>query len=319
MRVFVAGGSGVVGRRLVAQLVDRGHEVTATTTDPGKFGLMKKLGANPVVMDGLDATSVCESVAEARPDVIVHEMTAIAGASDMKHMDRWFATTDRLRTEGTDYLLAAARESGVPHFVAQSYAGWNGIRRGGWVKTEDDPIDSYDGTSAQPVMAAIAHLERVVLEAGGAILRYGWLYGPGASDSLVAAVRKRQFPLVGDGRGHCSWLHVDDAANAAVVAVEKQVKGLFNIVDDEPAAANQWLPYLAACVGAKPPLRIPAWLARVLAGKVVVALMTEGRGFSNAKAKWELGWRPTYSSWRVGFREGLTSASADDGLVTTAR
>jgi nucleoside-diphosphate-sugar epimerase len=269
------------------------------------LGLVTQMGAEAVVMDGLDAVSVGEAVAKARPDTIVHEMTAIAGKSDMKHMDRWFATTNRLRTEGTDHLLAAAEATGVSHFVAQSYAGWNGIRKGGWVKTEEDPLDLWEGTVAHPVMAAIRHVEDVVVKAGGAALRYGWLYGPGASDSLVEPVRKRQFPVVGGGGGYTSWLHLDDAASATVLAVEQQARGVFNVVDDEPVPASEWLPYLAACVGAKPPMRVPAWLARPLAGDVAVGLMTEGRGFSNAKAKRELGWKLRYPSWRQGFKEGL--------------
>jgi nucleoside-diphosphate-sugar epimerase len=304
LRVFVAGGSGVIGRRLVPQLVARGHRVTATTTDPAKLGVLRQLGAEAVVVDGLDALSVGEAVAKARPDAIVHQMTAIAGAPDMKHFDRWFATTSRLRTEGTDHLLAA-EASGVSDFVAQSYAGWNGIRRGGWVKTEEDPLDLFPGTAAQPGMEAIRYLEGAVLGAGGAALRYGWLYGPGASDTQVEAVRKRRFPLVGGGTGYTSWVHVDDAAGATVLAVEQQAKGVFNIVDDEPAPASEWLPYLAACVGAPPPLRVPGWLARPLAGDVAVAMLTEGRGFSNAKAKRGLGWELRYPSWREGFKDGL--------------
>jgi nucleoside-diphosphate-sugar epimerase len=257
-------------------------------------------------MDGLDAVSVGKAVAEARPDAIVHQMTAIGGKKpDMKHMDRWFATTNRLRTEGTDHLLAAAEATGVSNFVAQSYASWNGIRKGGWVKTEEDPLDPMKGTTAHAGMEAIRHLEDVVVKAGGAALRYGWLYGPGASDTLVEAVRKRQFPLVGGGTGYCSWVHLDDAASATVLAVEQKAKGVFNIVDDEPAPASEWLPYLAACAGAKPPMRVPKWLARLLAGEVAVTMMTEGRGFSNAKARRELGWELRYPSWRRGFKEGL--------------
>ncbi len=312
MRVFVAGGTGVIGRRLVPQLVARGHQVTATTTSAAKLGVLEQLGAEGVVMDGLDAASVGEAVAKSRPDVIVHQMTAIsvahAGKPDMKHFDRWFATTSRLRTEGTDHLLAAAQATGVPHFVAQSYASWNGLRQGGWVKTEEDPLDLLADTAAHDVMAAVRHLEEAVLKAsvaGGAVLRYGALYGPGATDDQVELVRKRQFPLVGSGAGHCSWLHLDDAASATVLAVEQQARGVFNIVDDEPAPASEWLPYLAACAGAKPPMRVPRWLARLLAGNVAVTMMTEGRGFSNAKARRELGWQLRYPSWRRGFKEGL--------------
>ncbi|HEU0041862.1 MAG TPA: NAD(P)-dependent oxidoreductase [Jiangellaceae bacterium] len=305
MRVFVAGGAGVIGRRLVPQLVARGHQVTATTTGQAKLGLLRRLGAEAVVMDGLDAASVGEAVAAARPDAIVHQMTAIAGKPDMKHMDRWFATTSRLRTEGTDHLLAAAEATGVSNVVAQSYAGWNGIRTGGWVKTEEDPLDVHEGTVAQAGFMAIRHVEEVVVEAGGAVLRYGWLYGPGATEDLVGPVRKRQFPIVGGGAGYTSWVHLDDAAGATVLAVEQKAAGVFNIVDDEPAPASVWLPYLAACAGAKPPMRVPAWLARLLAGEVAVAMMTQGRGFSNVKAKRELGWELRYPSWRLGFKEEL--------------
>jgi nucleoside-diphosphate-sugar epimerase len=305
MRVFVAGGTGVVGQRLVPQLVARGHQVTATTSSAGKLGLLQGMGAEGVVMDGLDAVSVGEAVGAARPDAIVHEMTAIAGKPDLRHMDRWFAATNRLRTEGTDHLLAAAGAAGVPHVVAQSYASWNGIRTGGWVKTEEDELDPMTGTAARPVMDAIGHLERVVLGAGGAALRYGGLYGPGATDDQVELVRRRRFPLVGDGAGYCSWVHLDDAASATVLAVEQRARGVFNIVDDEPAPAREWLPHLAACAGAKPPLRVPAWLARLLAGDVAVTMMTQGRGFSNAKARQELGWRLRYPSWRQGFQAAL--------------
>jgi nucleoside-diphosphate-sugar epimerase len=309
MRVFVAGGSGVLGRRLVPQLVARGHEVTATTTSAAKLGLLSELGAVGVVMDGLDALSVGGAVAMARPEAIVHQMTAIsvahAGKPDMKHMDRWFATTVRLRTEGTDHLLAAAEASGVSHVVAQSYASWNGIRRGGWVKAEQDPLDAMTGTVAQPGMAAIKHVEAAVEKADGAVLRYGWFYGPGANDDLVEPIRKRQFPVVGGGAGHTSWVHLDDAASATVLAVEGRARGVFNIVDDEPAPASEWLPYLADCAGAKRPMRIPKWLARPLAGDVAVMMMTEGRGFANAKAKTELGWHLRYPSWRQGFRAEL--------------
>jgi nucleoside-diphosphate-sugar epimerase len=305
VRVFVAGGAGVVGQRLVSQLVARGHQVTATTTSAARLGLLERLGADGVVMDGLDAVSVGEAVAAARPDTIVHQMTSIARKPDMRHMDRWFAATNRLRTEGTDHLLAAAEAAGVTNFVAQGYASWNGIREGGWVKTEEDRLDPMAGTSAAPVMGALRHVEEVVVKAGGAVLRYGWFYGPGAVDELVELVRKRQFPLVGGGAGYCSWVHLDDAASATVLAVEQKARGVFNIVDDEPAPASEWLPYLAACAGAKPPMRVPKWLARLLAGQVAVTVMTEGRGFSNAKARRELGWELRYPSWRQGFREGL--------------
>jgi nucleoside-diphosphate-sugar epimerase len=301
MRVFVAGGAGVIGRRLVPQLVARGHQVTATTTSAGRLGLLERLGAEGVVMDGLDAVSVGEAVAAARPDAIVNQMTGLseahAGKPNLRKADRFFATTNRLRSEGIDHLLAAAEATGVLHVVAQGHASMNGIRKGGWVKTEEDPLEVMEGTKA------INHLEDVVVRAGGAVLRYGGFYGPGADDEQVKLVRKRLFPLVGGGTGYVSWVHLDDAASATVLAVEHKAKGLFNIVDDEPAPVSEWLPHLAKCAGAKPPRRIPAWLARLLAGEMVVGMMTEGRGFSNAKAKRELGWELRYPSWRQGFKD----------------
>jgi nucleoside-diphosphate-sugar epimerase len=257
------------------------------TTSAAKLGLLEQWGAEAVVMDGLDEASVGEAVAAARPDAIVHQMTAIAGKPDMKHVDAWFAQTIRLRTEGTDHLLAAADATGVSHVVAQSYAGWNGIRRGGWV------------------WEAIRYLEDAVVKSDGAVLRYGWLYGPGATAALIEPVRRRQFPLVGGGTGYTSWVHLDDAASATVLAPEHKARGVFNIVDDEPAPASEWLPYLAARAGAKRPMRIPTWLARPLAGDAAVTTMTEGRGFSNAKAKRELGWELRYPSWRLGFEVEL--------------
>ena len=309
MRVFVAGGTGVLGRRLVPQLVARGHQVTATTTSAAKLGLVEQLGAEAVVMDGLDAMSVGEAVAAARPDAIVHQMTGIsvahAGKPDMRHMDRWFTTTNRLRTEGTDHLLAAAEATGGSTFVAQSFGSFNGIREGGWVKTEEDPLDPLAGTVLQPMAEAVLHLEDAVVKAGGAALRFGAFYGPGATDDQVELIRKRKFPLVGRGTGYTSWVHLDDAASATVLAVEQQAKGVFNIVDDEPTPAAEWLPYLAACAGAKRPMAVPKWVAKLLAGDVAVVMMTEGRGFANAKAKAELGWELRYPSWRQGFKEEL--------------
>jgi nucleoside-diphosphate-sugar epimerase len=303
VRVFVAGGSGVIGRRLVPQLVARGHQVIATTTSAARLGLLEQLGAEGVVMDGLDAASVGEAVAAAGPDAIVHQMTGLsvahAGKPNLRRADRFFAATNRLRSEGVDHLLAAAEATGVSHVVAQGHASMNGIRDGGWVKTEEDPLEVVEGTKA------IDHLEDVVVGAGGAVLRYGGFYGPGANDDQVKLVLKRLFPLVGGGTGYVSWVHVDDAASATVLAVEQQAKGVFNIVDDEPAPVSEWLPYLAECAGAKPPRRLPRWLARLLAGEMAVGMMTEGRGFSNAKAKRELGWKLRYPSWRQGFKDEL--------------
>jgi nucleoside-diphosphate-sugar epimerase len=268
------------------------------------LGLLEQLGAEGTVMDGLDAAAVGEAVAAAGPDAIVNEMTGLseahAGKPNLRKAERFFAITNRLRSEGTDHLLAAAEATGVPHVVAQGHASMNGIRQGGWVKTEEDPLEVVEGTKA------INHLEDVVVRAGGAVLRYGGFYGPGANDDQVKLVGKRLFPLVGRGTGYVSWVHVDDAASATVLAVEQKAKGVFNIVDNEPAPVREWLPYLAECAGAKPPRRVPAWLARLLAGEMVVGMMTEGRGFSNAKAKRELGWELRYPSWRQGFKEELT-------------
>jgi len=237
---------------------------------------------------------VGETVAAARPDVIVNQTTALsaahAGKPNLRRAERFFATTNRLRSEGTDHLLAAAEAAGASHVVAQSAAIFNGVREGGWVKTEDDPLEVVEGTKA------LNHLEDVVVKAGGAVLRYGGLYGPGANDDQVKLVRKRMFPLVGGGTGYFSWVHVDDAASATVLALEQKATGVFDIVDDEPAPVSEWLPYLAQCAGAKPPRRIPAWLARLLAGEMVTGMMTQGRGFANAKAKRELGWKLRYPS-----------------------
>jgi len=289
MKVFVAGATGAVGRRLVPQLVWNGHEVVGTTRTPAKFGLLHSLGADAVLMDGLDPVEVQDAVAHAKPDAIVHQMTALSESLDLKHFDRTFAETNRLRTAGTRNLLAAAAAAGVERFVAQSYTGWN----------NGEPARSQLET-----LAAINELESLV-GATGAVLRYGSLYGPGASEQLVELVRKRAVPLVGDGAGVWSWTHVDDAASAAVAAVERGARGIYDIVDDEPAPVSEWLPALAAAVGAKPPRRIPVWLARPLAGDAVARMMTEARGASNEQAKRELGWQPRWSTWREGFEHAL--------------
>ncbi len=303
MKVFVAGGTGAIGKRLVPQLVARGHKVTATTTNPARLGILERLGAVGVVMDGLDAVSVGEAVAEARPEVIINQMTGLstthAGKLNPRKPERFADITNRLRTEGVDHLLAAAEATGVSHVIAQSHASMNGTWEGGWVKTEEDPLQVIEGT------AAINHLEAAVVGAGGAALRYGGFYGPGANDDQLKLLRKRLLPLVGGGTGWCSWIHLDDAATATVLAMEQKATGVFNIVDDEPAPANEWLPYLAECAGAKPPRRVPAWMVRLLAGEMAVGMMTKGRGFSNAKAKRELGWELRYPSWRQGFKEDL--------------
>ncbi|NEE04217.1 NAD(P)-dependent oxidoreductase [Phytoactinopolyspora halotolerans] len=307
MRVYVAGGSGELGRRLVPRLLERGHQVTATVRTPGRADAVRAAGAEPVVVDGLDAAAVREAVDRAAPDVIVHQMTALSAKPDFKHFDRWFAVTNRLRTEGTRHLLAAAEAAGVGRFVAQSFTGWNNARTGGPVKTEQDPLDSEPAKWQRESSAAIRFVEQAVTTAplDGIALRYGLFYGPGASQSMVEVIRKRQFPLVGDGGGVWSWIHLDDAAAATVAALERGRAGVYNIVDDEPAAVSEWLPYLAESVGAKRPMRVPAWVARLLAGTAMVQWCTQARGASNLKAKHDLDWQPVWSSWRDGFRHAL--------------
>jgi 2-alkyl-3-oxoalkanoate reductase len=307
MRVFVAGAGGALGRRLVPQLAVRGHDVFASTTRAEKIPGLRALGAEALVMDGLDAASVGDAVARAAPDVIVHQMTALAGTTDLKHFDDTFAVTNELRTTGTGNLLAAAEAVGVRRFVAQSFTGWPNAREGGAVKTEADPLDSDPPRNQARTLAAIRRLEVSVLNATleGIVLRYGSLYGPGASEELVELVRRRKLPIVGGGGGVWSWIHIDDAASATVAAVERGKRGRFNVVDDEPAPVSDWLPYLAECAGAKPPRRVPIWLARLAIGEVGVSLMTQIRGSSNEKAKRELGWEPRWT-WHEGFRDGLT-------------
>jgi nucleoside-diphosphate-sugar epimerase len=300
MRVFVAGASGVIGTRLVPQLIDRGHEVIGTFRSSVNAERVRALGAEPVELDLLDARAVRQAVLENDPEAIVHEATALADLSDFKHFDRTFAQTNRLRTAGIDALLAAAREAGVRRFVAQSYASARHARVGGWVKTEDDPLDPTPVPSTRESHAAMRYLEETVTAAGGIALRYGVFYGAD-NDGLVEPVRKRQFPIVGDGGGVSSWIHLEDAAAATVLALEHDGAGIYNVVDDEPAPVREWLPVLAEVLGAKPPRHVPRWLARLIAGEAVVMMATESRGVSNAKAKRELGWTLRYPSWRQGF------------------
>jgi len=304
MHVYLAGGTGAIGTRLVPQLVERGHAVTATTRDPAKTQMLESLGARAVVVDGLDSAAVGEAVAKAEPDAVVHQLTALSGTLDVRHFDRSFAVTNRLRTEGLDHLLAAAQATGVPHVVAQSYTGWPNIRAGSWVKDEEDPLDPEPPAAQRESLAAIRYLEETVRKVDGAVLRYGGFYGD-ASDPMLPLVRKRRFPLVGGGPGYMSWVHLEDAAAATVLALEQQARGIFNIVDDEPAPASQWLPYLAECIGAKPPMRLPVWVARLAAGEVAVSMLTKTRGSSNERARRELGWELRWPSWRQGFRDGL--------------
>jgi nucleoside-diphosphate-sugar epimerase len=317
MRVFVAGASGAIGQRLVSQLVDRGHQAVATTRSHEKIERLRALGAEPVVMDGLNALEVGEAVARAEPDAIVHQMTALGQMSDLRRFDRGFALTNELRTKGTDYLLAAAEAAGVRRFIAQSYTGWPNIREGGPVKSEDDPLDPRPPAEQSQTLSAIRYLEQAALEAPleGVVLRYGNFYGPGASEQMLELVRKRKMPVVGLGEGIWSWIHIDDAAVATVAALERSAAGVYNIVDDEPAPVAEWLPYLAQVVGAKPPRHLPVWLGRLAAGEVGVSMMTQIRGSSNARAKRELAWQPRWSSWRQGFRDGLS----DRGAAAQAR
>jgi nucleoside-diphosphate-sugar epimerase len=302
MKVFVAGATGAIGARLVPQLIERGHDVIGSSRSPQKAAGLRALGAEPVVLDLLDPAAVRDVVVAASPDAIVHQATALAGLSDFKHFDRSFAQTNRLRTEGTDALLAAARAAGVSRFVAQSFAGWPYAREGGPVKSEDDPLDPTPVPTMRETLEAIRHLEQAVVGAGGLALRYGGLYGS-PDDAQLELVRKRRFPIVGDGGSIWSFVHLDDAAAATVLALERGSPGVYNVVDDEPAPVRDWLPALAAAIGAKPPRRVPRWLARLAAGEAGLVLMTEIRGASNAKAKRELGWTLRHPSWRQGFVE----------------
>ena len=305
MNIFLAGATGAVGRALIPLLVEHGHTVVGTTRTPAKTALLRELGAEPVVLDGLDRDAVVAAVTAARPDAIVHQMTALSGLTDLRRFESAFAQTNRLRTEGTDNLIEAARAAGVGRIVAQSFGSWPYARTGGPVKTEDDPLDQHPPKQVRTTLAAIRHLERAVGEAGGVSLRYGGFYGPGTGlapgADQWAMVQKRKFPMIGDGGGIWSFCHIEDAASATLAALERGKPGeIYNVCDDDPAPVREWLPALAAAVGAKPPRRIPRWLARPLGAHLVV-MMCELRGASNAKAKRELGWTPKWPTWREGF------------------
>jgi 2-alkyl-3-oxoalkanoate reductase len=301
MRVFVAGATGAIGRRVVAQLIERGHDVVGSYRSSSAMAeRLRAAGARMVPLDLLDAAAVGQAVADARPDAVVHEATALAGAGLSRNLDKTFAMTNRLRTTGTDTLLAAAREAGVKRFVAQSFAPYRYARQGGMVKTEDDPLDQSPPPGASETNAAMTHVDRVVPESGGIALRYGGFYGD-PDDQLARMVRKRRYPIIGNGAGVTSWIHLDDAAAATVLALDHDGPAIYNIVDDEPAATSEWLPALAAALGAKPPLHVPAWLVRLIAGQDAVMGATQARGASNAKARRELGWTLRYPTWRVGF------------------
>jgi nucleoside-diphosphate-sugar epimerase len=311
MRIFVAGASGAIGRQLVPMLVEAGHEVTGMVRSERSAEIVRSFGADVAFADALDGAAVMRAVREARPEVIAHQLTALSDL-DLRHFGRTFAQTNRLRTEGTDNLLEAARAAGARRFVAQSFAGWPFAREGGPVKDEDAPLTNDVPKEVRPAMDAIRYLERAVTSATdleGIALRYGGFYGPGTSlapgEPQVEMVRKRRFPIVGSGAGVWSFVHIEDAASATVAAIERGRPGIYHVVDDEPAPVSVWLPELARAIGAPPPRRIPSWLARPLIGEPGVVMMTEIRGASNAKIKRELGWKPSYASWREGFRAML--------------
>jgi 2-alkyl-3-oxoalkanoate reductase len=319
MKVFVAGATGVLGRALVPQLVAQGHEVMGMTSNASKQDVVRALGARPAVADALDPQVVGQAVAAAEPEVIVHQLTALSGklsARDMRHPERSPLTTmtNRLRTEATDHLLAAGRAVGARRFLAQSFGAFQWARTGGPVLSEADPTDPNPPPAMWPALVGILHVERAVpaIEWGaGIVLRYGGFYGPGTAVSLApdaqiaAPIRRRLFPIIGGGDGVWSHVHVDDAAAATAIAVERGDPGIYNVADDEPAPVREWLPALASALSAKPPRRIPRWLGRLAAGEMATLMMTEARGASNAKAKCELGWQPRYPSWRQGFAQGL--------------
>ena len=317
MRIFVAGATGAIGRRLVPALVQVGHTVFGMTRSPQKWAMVAALGAEPVIADALNAGDVMHALRRTRPVVVIHELTAIPPNLDLRRFAEQFAATNWLRTQGTGHLLAGARAACARRFLAQSFGGWPFARTGGPIKSEQDPLDPDPPAALRSVLAAIRYLESAVTSDGdlaGIVLRYGALYGPGTSvapdGAMTAMVRRRLMPIVGHGSGLWSWLHIDDAARATVAAVERGEAGIYNVVDDEPAPVADWLPALAAAAGAKPPRHIPAWLGRLAIGKHGVVLMNEVRGASNQKAKRELGWQPLWPSWRSGFQDVLRGADS---------
>ena len=322
MKIFVAGASGALGKRLVPMLVSRGHSVVGTTRKPERMAALRQAGAEMALLNALDREAVLKTVAAARPEVVVHQMTSLAEMRDFRRFDEEMRITNQLRTEGTEYLMEAAMAVGARRFVAQSYTGWPNAREGSRVKTEEDTLDAHPPASMAGTLEAIRRLESMVTGAPdvtGVALRYGGFYGPGTSIAegadVVEMVRKRRFPVVGGGRGVWSFIHIDDAAAATVLAIESEARGVFNIVDDEPAEVAVWLPELARAIGAKPPYRVPGWLGRLLIGEAGVLMMTQIRGSSNAKAKRVLGWEPEFASWREGFRRGL---AGEQGGVRSA-
>lgn len=310
MRIFIAGATGAVGRNLVRALVTAGHSVVGSTHTAAKADLIRGMGAEPVIADGLDATGMRAAVSSAEPDVVIDEMTDLARVTDLRHLDRAFARTNELRTRGTEILLAAARDSGVKRFIAQSFCGWTYSRDGGAVKTEADELDPHPPAELRRTLDAIRYLELAVTASArpeGIVLRYGSFYGPDTgmlSSAMIDQLRRRRVPLIGDGGGWWSFIHTQDAADATAAAVERGRPGnIYNIVDDHPAQVRDWLPALAEAVGAGRPLYVPIWLGKLIAGEHMAAMMTQVRAGSNAKAKRELAWQPAHPSWREGFAE----------------
>jgi nucleoside-diphosphate-sugar epimerase len=322
MKIFPAGATGAVGQRLVPLLISRGHSVTGTTRTPNKAADLRAAGAEPVILDALDRDAVLRAVALAKPEVVVHQLTALSNFFDLRRLDEGLAVTNRLRTDGTDYLLAGAREAGARIFIAQSYTGWPNAREGGRIKTENDELDANPPKAMRQTLEAIRRLEATVVGVSnltGIVLRYGAFYGPGTSigpgGPIVEMVRKRRFPIVGGGTGVWSFIHIDDVATATMLAIEGGTPGIYNIVDDEPAEVSVWLPELARAIGAPPPYRLPAWIGRFLIGEAGLSMMTTSRGSSNGKAKRLLHWQPKYASWREGLRTGLVRGAAESSLA----
>ncbi len=317
MRVFVAGATGAVGRELVPQLISAGHTVAGLTRSSAKAEAIKRAGAQPIIADVFDAPAIRQAFMSFRPEIVIHQMTGLTGMTDLTHFDRSFAATNRLRTEGTDLLLLASREVGVRRFIAQSYCGWTFARDGGAIKSENEALDPDPPQEMRNTLDAIQYLERRVIGSAapeGIVLRYGSFYGAGTGmleRTMIELVRRRRMPLLGDGAAWWSFLHVVDAASAAVAAIDRGKAGqIYNIVDDEPAPVKEWLPAFATMLGARPPLHIPAWIGRLVAGEHMVSMMTQVRAASNAKAKRELGWRPTHPTWRAGFAEIVRQVQA---------
>jgi nucleoside-diphosphate-sugar epimerase len=327
MKIFIAGATGAVGRPLVSACIKAGHSVIGLTRTPASAELIRAMGAEPAIADGLDADAIAAAMGSTRPDAVIHEMTSLAGATDLRNFDRTFAGSNQLRTRGTDILLTAARENGVRRFVAQSYCGWPYARIGEAIKTEADALDPDPPAELRATREAIRYVEETVTGSAnpeGIVLRYGSFYGPGTGmleRAMLAQIRKRRTPLIGDGAGWWSFVHVDDAAAATVKALEHGKPGsVYNIVDDDPAQVREWLPALAEIVGAKPPFHLPAWIARIVAGEHLVAMMTQVRAGSNRKARTELGWQPRHPSWREGFSEVVHPPSAESTAAqATAR